>query len=60
MSRNTIAGAASIEGVGLHLGVACRLTFVPAPSGSGIVFKRTDLPGSPVMFTTWPAAWVAG
>ncbi|HEX7939298.1 MAG TPA: UDP-3-O-acyl-N-acetylglucosamine deacetylase, partial [Gemmatimonadaceae bacterium] len=49
MSRNTITAPASIEGVGLHLGVDCRLTFVPAPSGSGIVFKRTDLAGSPVI-----------
>ncbi|MEK7402715.1 MAG: bifunctional UDP-3-O-[3-hydroxymyristoyl] N-acetylglucosamine deacetylase/3-hydroxyacyl-ACP dehydratase [Gemmatimonadota bacterium] len=49
MSRNTIAGATSIDGVGLHLGLECRLTFVPAPSGAGIVFKRTDLPGAPVI-----------
>jgi UDP-3-O-[3-hydroxymyristoyl] N-acetylglucosamine deacetylase/3-hydroxyacyl-[acyl-carrier-protein] dehydratase len=49
VSRNTIAGAASIEGVGLHLGVDCRMTFMPAPSGSGIAFKRTDLPGSPMI-----------
>lgn len=47
--RNTIAGPASVQGVGLHLGVACTLTFLPAPSGSGIVFKRTDLPGAPVI-----------
>ena len=49
MSRNTIATSASIEGVGLHLGVPCRLTFVPAKSGTGIVFRRTDLPGTPVI-----------
>lgn len=49
MSRNTLAASASIEGVGLHLGVECRLTFVPAPSGSGIAFKRMDLPGAPVI-----------
>ena len=49
MSRNTIAAPASIEGVGLHLGVACRLTFVPAASGTGVVFTRTDLPGRPTI-----------
>jgi UDP-3-O-[3-hydroxymyristoyl] N-acetylglucosamine deacetylase/3-hydroxyacyl-[acyl-carrier-protein] dehydratase len=49
VSRNTISKGSSVEGVGLHLGVACRLTFVPAPSGSGIVFKRTDLPGTPTI-----------
>ena len=49
MSRNTVAAPASVDGVGLHLGVACRLTFLPAPSGAGIAFKRVDLPGSPVI-----------
>ena len=49
MSRNTVASPASVEGVGLHLGVPCRLTFLPAASGSGIVFKRTDLPNTPVI-----------
>lgn len=47
MSRNTIGAPASVDGVGLHLGVACRLTFLPAASGAGIVFKRTDLQGTP-------------
>ncbi len=49
MSRNTIAAPASINGVGLHLGVPCRLTFVPAASGTGIVFRRTDLPDTPII-----------
>jgi len=49
VSRHTIAARASIEGVGLHLGVPCRLTFVPAASGAGVVFKRTDLPGTPTI-----------
>ncbi len=49
MSRQTIAGTATVEGIGLHLGVDCHLTFRPAPSGSGIRFKRTDLPGAPVI-----------
>jgi len=49
VSRNTIASPVSVEGVGLHLGVACHLTFVPSASGSGIVFKRTDLPNQPLI-----------
>jgi len=49
VTRNTITAPASIEGVGLHLGVECRLTFVPAKSGTGVVFKRTDLPDAPVI-----------
>jgi UDP-3-O-[3-hydroxymyristoyl] N-acetylglucosamine deacetylase / 3-hydroxyacyl-[acyl-carrier-protein] dehydratase len=47
VSRNTIASTATVDGVGLHLGVECQLTFKPAPSGEGITFKRTDLPGTP-------------
>src|SRR5919204_2084169 len=49
MSRRTVARATSLEGVGLHLGVPCRLTFLPAPSGAGVVFRRVDLPGSPLI-----------
>jgi len=46
-SRRTIAGEAFVEGVGLHLGVPCRLGFRPAPPGQGIVFVRRDLPDAP-------------
>ena len=49
MSRRTIAREISLEGVGLHLGVRCRMTFRPAPPGSGLRFRRTDLPGEPVI-----------
>lgn len=49
MSRRTIRTAASVEGVGLHLGKPCRLTFRPAPAGTGIVFRRLDLPNTPVV-----------
>lgn len=45
--RQTIARAVALEGVGLHLGVPCRLTFRPAAPCSGVRFVRTDLPGSP-------------
>src|SRR4030095_1922423 len=46
-TRRTIARPVTLEGVGLHLGVPCRLTFRPAPSGQGIRFVRTDRPGTP-------------
>ena len=49
MTRRTVARSGSLEGVGLHLGVPCRLTFLPAPSGAGIVFRRTDLSGAPLI-----------
>lgn len=47
MNRRTIARSVSLEGIGLHLGAACRLTFHPAASGAGISFRRVDLAGSP-------------
>jgi UDP-3-O-[3-hydroxymyristoyl] N-acetylglucosamine deacetylase/3-hydroxyacyl-[acyl-carrier-protein] dehydratase len=46
-ARQTIARPASIEGVGLHLGVPCRLTFRPAAAGTGIRFVRVDREGRP-------------
>jgi UDP-3-O-[3-hydroxymyristoyl] N-acetylglucosamine deacetylase / 3-hydroxyacyl-[acyl-carrier-protein] dehydratase len=36
-----------LEGIGLHLGVPCRITFQPALTGQGIVFCRTDCVGAP-------------
>lgn len=47
MSRKTVARPAVLEGIGLHLGVPCRLTFRPAKSRQGIVFRRTDCEGCP-------------
>jgi UDP-3-O-[3-hydroxymyristoyl] N-acetylglucosamine deacetylase / 3-hydroxyacyl-[acyl-carrier-protein] dehydratase len=46
LSRLTVAKPIYVEGSGLHLGEACRLTFQPAPPGQGIVFVRTDIPGA--------------
>ena len=43
MSRHTIAQPASVEGVGLHLGKRCRLTFKPAKAGDGVQLRRIDL-----------------
>ncbi|MEO7217464.1 MAG: bifunctional UDP-3-O-[3-hydroxymyristoyl] N-acetylglucosamine deacetylase/3-hydroxyacyl-ACP dehydratase [Gemmatimonadaceae bacterium] len=49
MTRRTISTPTTVSGVGLHLGRACELTFRPAASGSGISFRRTDLPGRPTI-----------
>ncbi len=46
MSRFTVAKAATLDGIGLHLGRPCSLTFRPAPSGSGIKLQRLDLPNA--------------
>ena len=45
--RRTIAASATLEGIGLHLGQQCRLTFKPGTAGRGIIFKRVDLAGAP-------------
>nr|WP_245536171.1 UDP-3-O-acyl-N-acetylglucosamine deacetylase [Terriglobus roseus] len=38
-----MAEAVSFAGVGLHSGAPVSMRLVPAPAGSGIVFRRTDL-----------------
>ncbi|MEW6516064.1 MAG: UDP-3-O-acyl-N-acetylglucosamine deacetylase [candidate division FCPU426 bacterium] len=45
--QTTIARARSLDGVGLHTGKTCTLTFAPAPAGTGRIFVRTELPGRP-------------
>ncbi len=45
--QRTIGKEVTISGISLHLGSKSRLTFKPAPPDSGVVFVRTDLPGSP-------------
>ncbi|PWU14511.1 MAG: UDP-3-O-acyl-N-acetylglucosamine deacetylase [Bdellovibrio sp.] len=45
--QKTIRDRVQVQGVGLHLGQACSLTFVPAPPGTGVHFVRRDLPGHP-------------
>ncbi|MDQ6717604.1 MAG: bifunctional UDP-3-O-[3-hydroxymyristoyl] N-acetylglucosamine deacetylase/3-hydroxyacyl-ACP dehydratase [Gemmatimonadota bacterium] len=47
MRRTTIARETSLEGIGLHLGVQCRITFKPSREPSGILFRRSDLDGAP-------------
>jgi UDP-3-O-[3-hydroxymyristoyl] N-acetylglucosamine deacetylase len=41
--EQTIAKPLEFNGVGLHSGAPVRLRLMPAPAGSGIVFRRTDL-----------------
>ena len=49
MTRRTIARPVSLEGIGLHLGAACQLSFRPATSGAGLFFRRLDLTGAPTI-----------
>ena len=47
MKQKTIARSVSLQGVGIHTGVEATVCLKPAEPDRGIVFVRTDLPGSP-------------
>ncbi|MDR1665914.1 MAG: UDP-3-O-acyl-N-acetylglucosamine deacetylase, partial [Puniceicoccales bacterium] len=47
MPQCTIAREVCIRGTGLHTGENVTLTLRPAPAGTGLVFRRIDLEGSP-------------
>jgi UDP-3-O-[3-hydroxymyristoyl] N-acetylglucosamine deacetylase len=47
--QRTIQKEARVEGIGLHTGAPCSLTFRPAPVDTGIYFVRSDLPGRPAL-----------
>lgn len=50
--QRTIGSNATFTGIGIHTGQQVSLKFVPAKEHSGIVFKRVDLPGQPVIPAT--------
>ena len=45
----TIKERVSVSGVGLHTGVECSMTFVPAKEDFGIKFQRIDLEDKPII-----------
>lgn len=45
--QKTIRKRTQVQGVGLHSGKSCSLTFVPAPPNTGVHFVRSDLPDRP-------------
>jgi UDP-3-O-[3-hydroxymyristoyl] N-acetylglucosamine deacetylase/3-hydroxyacyl-[acyl-carrier-protein] dehydratase len=47
VQQRTIASPVSFDGVGLHTGNRCTITFQPAAENYGIRFVRTDLDGAP-------------
>jgi UDP-3-O-[3-hydroxymyristoyl] N-acetylglucosamine deacetylase / 3-hydroxyacyl-[acyl-carrier-protein] dehydratase len=52
MEQQTIRSQQSFAGVGLHTGNQITLRFVPAEAGTGIRFRRVDLPDSPFVPAT--------
>jgi len=51
--QRTLSREVSCEGVGVHSGDQISMTLFPAPANSGVVFRRTDVPGGAVI----PARW---
>lgn len=47
MRQQTLAGEIEWAGVGVHSGQPVRLRALPAEAGSGLRFRRVDLPGTP-------------
>src|SRR3954464_9071657 len=47
MKQRTLAREVSIKGSALHTGDAVTLTMKPAPVDHGVLFRRTDIHGSP-------------
>ncbi len=41
--QKTISKQTEFKGIGLHSGLECKITVIPAGENHGIVFKRTDL-----------------
>lgn len=50
--QRTLKSEATYTGIGIHTAQQVSLRFVPAKEGTGIVFKRVDLPGQPVIPAT--------
>lgn len=49
MNTHTISTSVSLSGRGLHTGKNVTVTFNPAPENTGILFRRVDLSGQPVV-----------
>jgi len=46
LNQRTIAAPVTLDGAGVHTAVPATVTLRPAPAGSGVRFRRTDLEGS--------------
>lgn len=50
--QRTLRSKVSFSGIGIHTGQEVSMSFSPAKEGSGILFKRVDLPGQPIIPAT--------
>ncbi len=51
-TQSTLRREISFSGIGIHTGSEVSMRFCPAKEGTGIVFKRTDLKGQPIIPAT--------
>ncbi|WP_342076193.1 UDP-3-O-acyl-N-acetylglucosamine deacetylase [Yoonia sp. SS1-5] len=51
--QTTLKKTTTFVGVGLHSGAPVRMVLRPAAAGTGIVFRRVDLTGLPVLKASW-------
>jgi len=47
--QQTLSRAVELKGVGIHTGAEVNLRLLPAPENHGLVFRRDDLPDSPLV-----------
>lgn len=50
--QRTLQRTIAIAGLGVHTGEEVTMKFCPAPEGTGIIFRRMDLPGQPYVPAT--------
>ncbi len=50
--QRTLRNSVAFSGIGIHTGKQVTMQFCPSKAGTGIVFKRTDLPGQPLVPAT--------
>ncbi len=50
--QQTLKNTVAVDGIGLHSGARVSMKVKPAEAGTGITFRRTDLPGKPEVKAT--------
>ncbi|MGA2390963.1 MAG: UDP-3-O-acyl-N-acetylglucosamine deacetylase [Candidatus Sulfotelmatobacter sp.] len=59
IQQQTVRSTVACSGVGLHSGAEVHMRILPAPPGTGIVFRRTDLDGFEIEATSRNVARVS-
>jgi len=52
-AQKTLLSSVSYSGIGIHTGHEVHITFHPAKEGTGICFRRVDLPSHPIIPATF-------